>query len=439
MKTFWIFFILLASFSLNAAPPFAGPPPEAISACDEKVNRDACSFIAPHGQITGTCLPVPGANLACVPTIGIPPASTTKTADIARTNPSAKKVTSLIPDTAQGSCFNDVQLIDCPIENKDFFGQDAQYEGATPNYQDNGDGTVSDLVTGLVWQQAHNQQRITWQQAEKQCSDLTLGGYQDWRLPTIKELFSIADFSGATGRRPFLAPVFEISPPDPSILKNDRFAATHHVDMMGQTWSSTIYSGDHWGKPGVKGVFFFNFLDGRIKQAPMGGSIGLFYRCVRGSQWGSNLLVDNNDGTITDKASQLMWQQADDGNVKNWQSALAYCENLELAGHADWRLPNIKELQSIVDYRYHAPAIDQTFFKQEDAKGWFWSSTTHGENPNFAAYICFGKCISVDGVDVHGAGAQRSDPKTGNASLFTSGLGGQKDQVRINNYVRCVR
>jgi len=56
-----------------------------------------------------------------------------------------------------------------------------------------------------------------------------------------------------------------------------------------------------------------------------------------------------------------------------------------------------------------------------------------------AAYICFGKCTSVDGVDVHGAGAQRSDPKSGNPDRYRSGLGGQLDEVRIRNYVRCVR
>ena len=62
-----------------------------------------------------------------------------------------------------------------------------------------------------------------------------------------------------------------------------------------------------------------------------------------------------------------------------------------------------------------------------------------GDNVHNAAYICFGKCTSVDGVDVHGAGAQRSDPKRGSPERYSSGMGGQRDEVRIYNYSRCVR
>ncbi|HEY9164269.1 MAG TPA: DUF1566 domain-containing protein, partial [Magnetovibrio sp.] len=121
-----------------------------------------------------------------------------------------------------------------------------------------------------------------------------------------------------------------------------------------------------------------------------------------------------------------------------WPTALAYCESLTLAGHGDWRLPNVKELQSIVDYTKNDPALDQRFLNQSDRKGWFWSSTSHGDNVRMASYVCFGKCTSKDGIDTHGAGAQRSDPKVGNPASWTS-LGGQEDEVRINNYVRCVR
>ncbi len=74
--------------------------------------------------------------------------------------------------------------------------------------------------------------------------------------------------------------------------------------------------------------------------------------------------VDNGDGTVSDTCTGLMWQQdtADtngDGVIelgplssdrRPWCEALAFCENLTFAGHDDWRLPNIRELQSIVDY-----------------------------------------------------------------------------------------
>ena len=83
--------------------------------------------------------------------------------------------------------------------------------------------------------------------------------------------------------------------------------------------------------------------------------------------------MNNGDGTVTDRATGLMWQKADDGTARNWEDSLAYAENLQLAGYSDWRLPNQKELHSIVDYGY-IPAINP-IFNIADPKAWFWSST----------------------------------------------------------------
>jgi hypothetical protein len=137
--------------------------------------------------------------------------------------------------------------------------------------------------------------------------------------------------------------------------------------------------------------------------------------------------------------------QADSGSTLNWEGALSYCENLEAAGYDDWRLPDAKELQSIVDYS-RIPAIDPVF-TLTDPESWFWTGTTHLDSfsPDNAVYIAFGRAYGVqtDGspFDVHGAGAQRSDPKSGDPANYASGRGspGQNDQVRIYNYARCVR
>ncbi len=445
--------ILLLSSLAAAQPNMPAPPPEAQNACRGKGEGIACSFRAPHGKVEGGCRNTPH-GMTCVPGSvrdmqppmgksnsrqqGMLTSGRAQRVDIAAHDPSAKPVSGRIPDTHQGSCFDDHNIISCPKPWQPWYGQDAQYEGAIPDYRNNGDGTVTDLVTGLMWQQGHNAKRLGWYDASTACSALKLGGHSDWRLPAIKELFSLIDFRGAAGRRPYLDDAFEIHEPDAGILQNDRFRSTHSTDMMGQTWSATIYSGDHWGRPGVKGAFFVNFLDGRIKQAPLSGKQGLFYRCVRGDEWGINDFVDNHNGTVSDRASNLIWQQSDDGITRDWQGALAYCEGLILAGQDDWRLPNVKELQSIVDYRRNDPASDEAFFRQRDVKGWFWSATTHGDNVRQAAYVCFGKCTSVHGVDVHGAGAQRSDPKSGDPGQYGF-QGGQEDEIRVRNYVRCVR
>ena len=223
-----------------------------------------------------------------------------------------------------------------------------------------------------------------------------------------------------------------------SLSQSDNFASSHRPEMMGQTWSATLYAGQHWDRSGMEAAFFMNFLDGRIKQAPTRGREGLFYRCVRGPTWGVNAFVDNLDGSVSDQASGLTWQQRDDGRTRDWPAALAYCEALNLSGHSDWRLPNVKELQSIVDYSRPAPALDQRYLQLSDPAAWFWSSTTLGDNIAQATYVCFGKCTSVEGIDVHGAGAQRSDPKQGQVRAEQS-QGGQHDEIRINHLVRCVR
>lgn len=338
-----------------------------------------------------------------------------------------------IVDTRQSHCFDETSAIDCPEPSEEFFGQDAQYAGNQPSYTDNGNGTVTDNVTGLMWQQEHNE-RLNYADAKLTCDWLTLGGYYDWRLPTIKELYSLSDWRGLTGEIDYIDnEYFNLEWPDESILENDP-EDTHWPGMMGQTWSSTVYAGHLWDR-NDEAAFFFNFLDGSIKST--GTDQGeLFYRCVRGPEYGVNDLEDNGDGTVTDHATELTWQRADDGQTRNWSDALAYCENLELAEADDWRLPNVKELQSIVNYDSPEPA-KYPDFEQGDPAAWYWSSTT-SEYGSEAAYICFGECTSEDDVDVHGAGAQRTDPKSGNAAEHT-GRGGQNDEVRIMNHVRCVR
>lgn len=434
---------------------------EAFSACTGHTEGTACSFEAPHGRVTGECRKMREGRPVCVPTAnradgnprmrqsaGSPNGTTRRNnrgdmlppfgAVIGGSNPQAMRVDSRVPDSHQGSCFDNSSLIPCPSSGSPFYGQDGHYEGAQPAYRDNGDGTVSDLVIGLTWQKGHNDTRLDYYGANAACRNLSLGGMHGWRLPTIKELFSLADFRGSQGRRPYIDDAFEFRQPGMDVLEGDRYADTHSPRMMGQTWSSTRYTGVHFGRPGVEAAFFFNFLDGHIKQAPTKGRNRLFYRCVRGPVWGDNRFSDLGQGVVQDRATGLAWQKSDDGKPRDWPEALSYCQNLELGGQRGWRLPNVKELQSIVDYSRDSPALDERFLKISDPRGWFWSSTTHGDNIRHAAYVCFGPCTSIDGVDVHGAGAQRSDPKVGNPSNFGS-LGGQRDEFRIRNYVRCVR
>ncbi len=355
-----------------------------------------------------------------------------------------------IVDTGQNRCFDNMKETPYPNAGTGsaFYGQDAQYQSNPPAYKNNGDGTITDLNTGLMWQKTPDFVKRTMTESQAYAEGLTLAGYTDWRLPTIKELFSIADFRGNVWTRtPYIdTKYFDFQYPDTS--KGWRI-------IDAQYRSSTRYIGITM--TGKKGIFGFNFADGRIKSYPDGtrGAGRQFVRCVRGGsthkKYGENEFVDKQDGTILDKATGLTWMKGDSGQPMTWKQALAYAEKLTYAGHSDWRLPNVKELQSIVDYT-RAPdaktksrrsaAIDPVF-KVTETESWYWTGTTHQETGG-AYYVCFGQGLSAwlwqgKKMNAHGAGAVRSDPKTGDPQLYANGKGPQGDQVRIFNYVRCVR
>jgi hypothetical protein len=98
--------------------------------------------------------------------------------------------------------------------------------------------------------------------------------------------------------------------------------------------------------------------------------------------------VDNGDGTVSDTCTGLMWQQGTAPGRYNWGAALDYCYDLRLAGYRDWRLPNIREIQSLVDYGRVRPAIDPVFLSMT-ASGAYWSSTSHESIPDFSWYLNF--------------------------------------------------
>lgn len=367
-----------------------------------------------------------------------------------------------IVDTDVHDYYNNSAIISAPQAGEAFYGQDAHYNGHQPSYTDNGDGTVTDNITGLMWEQDMGE-KITYNEAFEKAANSTLGSYSDWRVPTIKELYSLLLFSGRcmgeTAIDKFIDTDYFNQP-----IGN---TAIGEREIDAQTWSATTYTG--LIMRGDTGIFGVNFIDGRLKGYPKinpqnGEGRTMYFRMVRGNtSYGINNFVDNGDGTITDLATGLMWQQADDGSTRNWEDALRYCQDLSLSGYSDWRLPNAKELHSIVDYTRcpdatDSPAIDPLFScsTRENPDGvsdygYYWSSSPLMDGPNpytDAVYISFGEAqgqmnFQTDSeptiYDTHGAGASRNDPKEMGAQTYPQFHGPQGDILYVNNFVRAVR
>lgn len=375
-----------------------------------------------------------------------------------------------IVGTNQTLSFNDREIISTVYEGASFYGQNSNYPGNIPSYTDNGDGTVTDNVTKLMWSKSPDlngdgiinyDDKISLEESEQSIKEFTLAGYTDWRIPTIKELYSLIDFSGidissysgtsTEGLTPFIdTRYFDFGYGD---LSYERL-------IDAQILTTTIYTSTTMEN--AKTLFGVNFADGRIKgyglTSPKGEKKFYAYFVRGNSDYGKNDFVETEDGTIVDKATGLMWMKDDSGKGMTWQEALEYAENYSYGGYDDWRLPSVKELQSIVDYDrspdFTSSAAISPLFNctqitneagQKDYPA-YWSSTTHQRYASDrgginACYVCFGRAMGYMGrwIDVHGAGAQRSDPKNGNPNDYPNGFGPQGDAIRIYNYVRLVR
>ena len=230
------------------------------------------------------------------------------------------------------------------------FGEDADYTLNAQSFTDNGNGTVTDNITGLMWQKTDNGES-TWDNAVASASSINTGGYTDWRLPTPSELFSIFNHNNG----------------NPVALNTTYFpSATPAAEYW---WTSDVYG------TSTTSVWCANSgggIGGKPKAETLsaGGAFRYHARYVRGTKPSNGHNYRNNgDGTITDLDTNLMWTQIP-GPAATWDAALTYAENLSLGGFSDWRLPNIKELQTLTDYALTTattttnikPSINRTAF-----------------------------------------------------------------------------
>jgi hypothetical protein len=264
-------------------------------------------------------------------------------------------------------------------------GEDADYSRNPMSFTISDDGdVVIDNNTGLMWERNLNwrwgktvppkgkwraqdvfgykdgaTKQRPYHEGVQYCKNLNLGGYDDWRMASMKEGHTIAHY--ATARPTIWQKYF-----------NDTNAGLKGYGDRGK--------GGMWGGPLApdhhNSGWHLGFIDGHMMGYPRGGYKTT--RCVRADNNGGYFLpdlVDNSNGTVTDRLTNLMWMQATDGIKRTWEPSIQYCENLEFAGHSDWKLPHNKELSSLVDLRKSKPAIDTTYFPDTEYKAYYWSRT----------------------------------------------------------------
>ena len=366
---------------------------------------------------------------------------------------------STLPATGQTLCYEPIGAtdtaieFDCADDTHACFGQDGSYQAGCPNdasrFLDNMDGTITDNCTGLMWQQdtadtsgdgaihappdMEATDEATWCAALEYCEGLDYGGHTDWRLPNVRELYSILDYGntnptidpavfGALQKRYWSSTSVNADPSHAwyvTLTLKDRTINLRqgdlHRERKNQPYLVRAVRGTPQGLPATGQTLCYDAA-GTETDCTTGDCLGQdgFYAAQGvGCANDASRFSDNLDGTVTDSCTNLVWQKetADwnyDGLITDERfedrprqcGALDYCEGLvlttndafkdelELGGdevrYDDWRLPNILELHSIVDYGRSNPAISDVFgiWGEHDYKSFgapeYWSSSICG-------------------------------------------------------------
>ena len=256
---------------------------------------------------------------------------------------SVSKTIQLLPDTGQTQSYTTA------------YGEDHDYLINMPSFTNNNNLTITDNVSGLMWQKGDGVE-MTYENAITYCDNLVLGGYSDWRLPIPIEAFSILNHQNS----------------------NPAINTTYFTLTAAEYWWTSVFELNSTTK-----VWCTN-SGGGIGNHPKAETISacgtkrFHARAVRNVTTPTtitNHFTDNGDGTITDNLTQLVWQKIPSTEPFIWDRALVYAEGLTIGTSSDWRLPNIKELQSINNELATNPSVFAPYFSSLGIHN-YWSSTT---------------------------------------------------------------
>ena len=337
-----------------------------------------------------------------------------------------------LPQTGQTSCYDEVgNRTNCAAT-----GQDGEIRAGVAwgsgRFTDNGDGTVTDELTGLVWLKnlncagtiGYGEGYLTWQQALdfvaginastydiSSCASYT-GNYTDWRLPNVNEIESLNNYESYELRWLAQQGFVNVPPWD------DWWSSTSLVEPTTHAYTSNGYASlklnVRWCLP-VRGTTSGPariWKTGQMTSYATGDDGDL----QMGLPWPSPRFTENGDGTVTDELTGLVWLKdancagtighdpdAEGDGTMRWQQALDFVAGINAGtydisscasytgNYTDWRLPNIREQRSLMDYSRFGPGsalpAGHPFSRVQvfsDKLRYYWTSTTYALMPEIA-------------------------------------------------------
>lgn len=277
-------------------------------------------------------------------------------------------INEVLLETDQTGCFDESgKVVNCHHSGQDGALKQAHLrEGSDRFYLL--DDIFQDKLTGLVWHINADLAEfpLTWKEAFEfiqEINDSRLSGVHSWRLPARKELFSLVSHQ-------FINPSLPKGHPFYNVFHGYYWTRTESARLLNQAWY--IHLGG--------GKVYCGMKHGSYMVWPVSGqSAGHYFM--------ENRFIVNED-SFYDSVTRRYWyagNKLNDGAIP-WKEAIRAVEKLNetsQASHPTWRLPNIRELESLVDDRIHSPAFPDGFFVDKVKDG-YWSSTTSLYEPGYS-------------------------------------------------------
>lgn len=278
-----------------------------------------------------------------------------------------------------------------PVTEMDNRFIDATHTPLTPS-----SNQVLDRLTDLIWQRGVSSQ-LNQTDAVSYCSQLQIGSETkgSWQVPKIKELATLLNETVVTGP----------STPGPNTINREVFPNAGFdlwASTNGKVRSTAFLADLGWGSllpwtqsdpsgnyvrcvrsgtltPELSGTHSQSLSESQCLPTvpPTNG-----YRAVWPARTGVYSDSTNQsgrfyaaNGIVYDKATQIQWQQNPSPYNMTYANAVSYCANQTTGGHSDWRLPNLDDLNSIVDYNQWAPRFDPQWFPNASDFRSVWSSS----------------------------------------------------------------